>query len=942
MTVRKLLLVLVPVAVAAIVALLLLVGDGPPVTAELPGSAFGPRPAASDAAFAASATAPPAAGPRAPERLGAPGLEPDSGLPEGALGERGQLLGRLLDPSGHPVPGEPVLLVRRRDRWDPPGREDDRVPLVDAHSVSGEDGRFALDARAGVEYGVVAGGAKWTRAAVEPAHAGDNVIVTLLDAWMLEGLVVDQQSGLGLGGAQVLAIAGDSDILGTAGPDGSFRIGPLPADDVIVGAWAPGFDIAVVGNVAPALGRTRIELPPPREVKGLVVDRDTQVPVGAGQVTLQLGAVATLSGGDPVPVRHLVDEMKASIGPDGSFVFPDGVSMDFRLLVEAEGYVPLTYDRYERRALNLDEPILVRLRAATPLTGGVVQAAGGAAVPGARVAGRGPQGEFAAVFADAQGRFELPVTAWDGEGPVFLDATDGKGSAGLLRLGKDWQDLLLELVPELPLGVRVVMAGQPVAGAEVAVLSGEAPATQAVTRADGTASLTHARAGPGDTELRIQARWGRWQSLPVVLDPAAPPADPVELDLTGGGWIEGLVATAGGQPLPSALVELRPDTKGSQAPRASVRTDEQGRFRAGPIADSEPYRLDVSADGWRDARLRDLFAGQKDVYVPLDPVVSWHGRVLDAASGQPMEDFGGVLQQVVVRDGKPSLRNTRERLRTNLGGPGQFAVELPEAGDYVLRLFAQDYVAASTATVSFDGLLEPPPVEVLLSPAAILELTVLDGRGRPVPGIAVSAIPWDFAGLERPTGEARKQGREASTNTDGLVRLALNAGGAFRLASGREWIDASRIEVRPGPALSRTIFLPPTGDLEVTVRDEHGMPVLGAFVEVRTARTKAPGTAVMRRTGQGRDGLPGVVLIEALPPGQYDVSVRSRGYDSWRDSVILGGNAIERRSANLVSRNADGGSGGKGGGGGGAGGRGGGGGKGGGGPGPVGGVKPKQ
>jgi len=112
----------------------------------------------------------------------------------------------------------------------------------------------------------------------------------------------------------------------------------------------------------------------------------------------------------------------------------------------------------------------------------------------------------------------------------------------------------------------------------------------------------------------------------------------LQLVLPRGESIEGAVGTLDGEPIPGAVVYVRP---GSGAGGASTTTDDQGRFRADGLA---PGRYSVTAfvesipgqprphanDG-----LRDVPTGARGVVLTLRRAVKATGVVVDSR-GQPV------------------------------------------------------------------------------------------------------------------------------------------------------------------------------------------------------------------------------------------------------------------------------------------------------------------
>jgi hypothetical protein len=861
--------------------------------------------AGSEAALAALPAAGEGAG-RDPLALldGAPG---SAALPAddtaAAAAQRGSVGGVVVDESGRTVAGEPVWLALVDDAWEPEPR-DDKLPRLAGRTTSGADGRFRLDARAGATFELHAGGKAFAAARLSGVRAGDQLRVTLPPATQLAGSVVDAQTGQAVEGARVMGVQDAQSLLVDARPDGSFTLGPLPPDEVLVGAWAPGYDVTFVGNVAPAAGPVTLQLPPGQLLRGQLTDRVSEKPLPGGEVRLLLDVEGVRPGAEPVPVTHLVDERVTQADAEGRFEFEGAPSLGFALLCTAPGYLPERFDRFEG-----SEVVVVPMRPADAVAGHVVLAADGRPAGGAEVVLLSPDGELARTTSGPAGEFTLLAPQGPVERllarPLHVEARSGDLVARQ-RLDRDPLDLVLELVPSLPLSVQVLDGGVPAPGAEVAARSKGAEATLAVSGADGLASLRHEPAGPNVSRLVLQARRGDLESLPLVLDPAALPSEALVLDLSQGGWFEGLVLDRAGQPVASARVSARPEQgDGPELRRASGHSDDQGRFRLGPLLPDVEHRVEARADVFLEQELRHLLPGPPPLELVLAPVVAWRGRTLDAAAGTPLPDFWGQLAAEYEEKGKLKERNTGERLHLAPGGTGEFWFELPGPGRYRIRLWARDHVAVASDPWDFDGVNPPPFATLALAPAAMLELTVLDGRGRPVPGYSVAVAPWELAEkAQAPAGDVRKKAVSSRTDELGVARLNLGEGGTYRVAGGPGlWLDDAPLTVTPGPPVARLYRLPPTTDLELHVTDDAGQPVSGAMIEVRTARDEKV-HSVSRRVRTGSDP-PGLALVQALPPASYDVFVRRRGFENAQQATVLSGVALERLDVKLVPRPAD-------------------------------------
>lgn len=900
-----LLLLLVPIALVAIVALWLRDGDDDSM------SGLG-RLASEDAQDA------PVALPLAQDRQASPLADDGPGGSAGlaaaggdaaAAAEKGELLGsvsgRLVDAAQHPVPGEPVFLVRDRDPWQRGvPSQDDPSPaenLVDTARSDGE-GRFTLGSDPGVSYKLFAGGTTWARVDVGTVVAGDELTVVMREGFVLTGTLRDAATQAPLADGWVLALSDDCSQLGRTADDGSFQIGPVPELVSIVGSYATGYDIALTNDVLAGEGKLRLELSPGPPVNGVLVDSDTKLPLPAGEVTLLMDVTAQMTGnGAKLPDHIVVDPQVAQVDSSGRFQLASAPTRGFWIEASSPGYVPDRIDTWKDQSRPAEGELTIELDAVEPIAGRAMIGDSHDPAVGAAIAGLGLNGEFAKATTNDDGDFELDPSKWDGERPVFITARDAEGRTARKRLNGREDELLLQLVAPLTLPVQVVQGGSPIVGAQVAAMSDGALPTLARSGADGAVTLVHELAGPDTQRVVLQARWNNVQSVPVELDVAAgSPAEPVVLDLDSGERLEGTIVDDLGNPVRSALVSASPHPKDAAAQRPAAHSGAEGRFRLGPLVAGLLWDLRIEAEGYHQKRLAEISPASGPMLVTLQPVVRWEGRVADGSTGKPMADFQGQLLREVSENGTVSWRNTRESVRRTPGRPGEFSVALPEAGKYQLRITSKDCLPADSAPIVFSGAAPAPPsADLLLWPAAVLEVLVQDGRGRPVRGYEVAAVPWTGSG-DAPPPEARKSATRQSTDDDGRARFNLGAGGTYSVGGGPVfWLDTQRLKVEPGAPVFREYTLPATGDLEVSVLDETGQPLPGVQVEVRSAKSEKT-HAVVRRGGSR--GGSSVVSFENLPVGDYTIRLRRRSYTAETSETHVRANLTERVQLEMQPR----------------------------------------
>jgi hypothetical protein len=905
---RKLIIVAVPAAAVLILALLRVLGDGDSVADPGDGAVVVSGEHDPNApSFSPSVLLPLAGeGQAVPlggdERTGEGDGDPDASL-------LGRVSGRLVDQADRPVPGEPVFLLRDRDNWaDPADKRPDTSAKerVTAKGVSGPDGRFELPARAGRRHELYAGGAKWAMETLDRVTSGDDVRVVMRDGLVLTGQVYEAETSMPVGGAQVLVLAEDNVVLGTTLADGTFSIGPMPSEIAIVGAWAPGYDADTHYNIAPALGPVSLELGSGREVSGVLVDDETGEPLTGGTLRSVMDVEARIFGDEvDLPENQLVDEREVEVGEDGSFVLPGMPSRGFTLIAESPGYVPYHYTRYESRELDEGRTITLKLKVLLPMQVLVEDATTDEVVPGARVAAFGGQGVLDSAVADEDGAVELALDEWDGRDPLWVEAIDAPDrTARMFVKPKEYAGgVKLSLLPAFRIGALVVQDGQPVVGAEVALLGDDERITVGRTGMDGMVELRH-EPGDGDLDgLHLQARYLDMQSLPVEIDGEDLPVTPVTLDLLDGGWLAGRVVDPFGIPVPSARLVVTEDGKKSGDLRElTTHSREDGSFRIGPLRVDVAQNLEVRADGFDRRTLHDLLPGDDEMLIHLDPVVEWEGRVVAATTSQPLTSYS--LRLLQYKDGsKPGFKSTKARVTRKLDEPGGFSVSLPGPGRYQLQLSVSGHMTAYSEEVVFNGIQPPPFATMMIWPAAVLEVTVNDTIGRPVHGYSVAVIPWDAAsGADRPDGKVRKKGRTSRTNSQGKATFNLGEGGGYRVAGGPGvWFENMMLAVTPGPPVKRLYHLPATGDVEVTVVDEHGAPLSDGRVYVRTHKNEKQHSIYRRHSLRRGDH---VAFFETLPQATYEIEVRRRNYTTLKQEVSVRGHGIERVTIAMQPRDS--------------------------------------
>jgi hypothetical protein len=817
-------------------------------------------------------------------------LEDDGPAAAGLLDAHGSIRGRVVDASDVPLSGIPLLLTVVHDHW-VDGLDDG--PLVLASTHSGVDGSFDLAARPGARHLLIAGGRRFGCVRLGDVASGDHLLVRMSGVRQLEGLVVEQGSGVPVPGAHIVTITDVETLMSVADENGLFLVTPLARDSASVVAWAPGHDVAYLPDVMVGWEPVRLELPPGRVVEGRVLDRDSDQGIAGAEVRLSLSIEETLTGERREQTGpEIVSSETAWTDDEGRFFFEGAPSTGFLLEFSADGYIPQQETRYEQRELADDEVVLAGLRSLVEMSGQVLLDTQPAS--GATVAIRDDGEALMFTTTDAGGLFQFGLESWDGKGRLYAEAVDADGRSARRRIKKSHRDeaILLELSEPVTVSVRVTSGGEVVPDAQVRAYGDSSVDQGSLGRTDreGLAVLTHRMPSPDDFMLRIQARHLGRQSLPVELDLSQwAPEELVELDLSAGHALTGLVTDPYGMPVEGALVWDRRAAFGH--------TDATGRFRLEPVALGDRCSVRVTAEGYRSGRQTvPELTGDTELFLTLEPIVSWEGRVVDSASGLPVPNFIGRLQREVVKRDGPSFGNTNHRLEL-LPEPGSFRVSLPEAGRFQLRIFATGYIAAMTAPIDFDGTLPPPPAEVVLRQAALLHVSVTDADGRAVPGLRLKIVDHDLFKDPKTRARAGRSGQSERTDEHGQADFNLGEGGSFRIALGAEnWLEEGRLVVSPGPPVQGIYRLGATGDVALRVRDDQGDLVHRMRISLR-AKGKAAAFDVSRtRRPRGDDE---ELHFDVLPPGSYSLTVSAKGFLSYRGSVTVVGRRATHEQVTL-------------------------------------------
>jgi len=375
-------------------------------------------------------------------------------------------------------------------------------------------------------------------------------------------------------------------------------------------------------------------------------------------------------------------------------------------------------------------------------------------------------------------------------------------------------------------GTVVGTDGAPIAGARVRVFAREpfsAIAARLLSATPDPAPLATAQSA-ADGRFSIDVKGNA--AVDLVVDAAD--RDPAALYAADGDDAGAVVlrpadkarrvkVTAGGKPLPSALVYL--------GHSLLVRTDAEGTF-AGAFTGETPFVIHP------DHGAGVIAERNGEVEFPRGTAV--RGRVVARDGKTP------VAGATISAGGWPLARS---------GGDGAFSIAHAPA-----RLRALVAVSGSDAGAALlDG---AKPVEIRLGTAAALSGTVTAKGGAPVAGATVTLTH---------NGEIYSAVSDAKGNyAIAAVPAATYDAQAFHPA----YVNASVPTMRVAPSATHAFVLPPRSRIRGTVVDEDKKPVAGAFV----GTPFLPANNIVMTTPAGEFSL------RVIPLGQTFILASKNGY----------------------------------------------------------------
>lgn len=436
--------------------------------------------------------------------------------------------------------------------------------------------------------------------------------------------------------------------------------------------------------------------------------------------------------------------------------------------------------------------------------------------------------------ADAQGRWRhagLDVAAGELH---WLASAPGRGR-GFGQVHKPAGDAPIEIVARLAPGAEIVgdvvdREGHAVTGATVVARELEGPWRDSARAEAGAARIAGA---PRDAALMLEVSgdWvvaGESEQVPLRLG-ADERSRKVRIVVEPAGRIEGVVVSARGAPVASAVVSATPDDHVLTRHNA-VATAADGRFTLRGLRTRTMWSLEVRQPDFAPAFQDGVAATARGLRVELHAGGTLVGGV-DDDTGAPspgVEVYAHRISRGAV------VQGLREYATVKTGADGGFRIAHLGAGEYRVEYRAPARMAWSpTATRLASASLvdgEDTALErVQLARGASLRVVARTADGAPIPHqtMKVSILPMAQGGAPHKV--------DARTGADGAFQIDNLVGGTYQIAVRSERHGHARgreLRLQTAGLTTFEAAFPDAFELVGTVVDAEHQPVVGALVDV--------------------------------------------------------------------------------------------------------------
>ncbi len=360
----------------------------------------------------------------------------------------------------------------------------------------------------------------------------------------------------------------------------------------------------------------------------------------------------------------------------------------------------------------------------------------------------------------------------------------------------------------------------------------------------------------------------------------------LETGETGNLFIRGRVTDPQGNPISGADVHARSGTGYGH----TAKTLYDGAFEIAGIA-AGSYSVSAFHREYSPPDTREVRAGETNVVVVLQPSAKVSGQVIDAATGQPLQEFE--VAEVSARQLERQQAMAYMNWEPFFDPDGRFSLPVGLGQvERVLVVRAEGYAPEQQSIGQVASGQRLDNLVFRLRPGAIVEGTVRDASGNAIPGAVI------FQGTDE-----RRNAALARTDTSGAFRAAgLEPGAADLTASHPSYAPATvTITTRLG-AVTRADFVLGTGGTVEGYVTKSGQPLEGQTVSLNLSN--AHQNAVTDATGY--------YAFRRLPEGEGTVTVNLRGqasgdrrqYVNSQRSVIVAENSVTRADFDFSSQDA--------------------------------------
>ena len=360
---------------------------------------------------------------------------------------------------------------------------------------------------------------------------------------------------------------------------------------------------------------------------------------------------------------------------------------------------------------------------------------------------------------------------------------------------------------------------------------------------------------PGTHRVGISARGHADKSIPIQVRLGAE-TDVGDVMLATGSLIRGRLRDAKGSPVTGARIQALP--AGHHGAFGMDVTDVAGAFVLGGLGEGR-YRLSVAVGAAHRGSL-EVEAGSDPIEWTLGSTGAIAGEVVDA-SGRPVASFH-VTARPVQGDGTSPFAPSST-------ASGAFRIEEVVPGRYALYVTASDHADAVLGDVEVTAERTTDVGAIRLGPAGIVRGTVVDAKGRPAAGAAVTV--WSQRDYEG--GYLSHRHPQAHTSADGTFEIRGLNPGPIRVEAQHPHLgggQADGLEVDPTAEATVTqVVLQPGGRVKGTIR-RRGQG-LAATVTARSFPGLSRDTASTLADDEGH------FVLENVPAGQVWIQFQPVG-----------------------------------------------------------------